>query len=110
MSTYFSKSIPVGGSGITASCWAIVAGTFQLGGEDGPIYGVTVVGYVDEAAREAGAQPIPSASLGYRLMVTDFPAGTDPESMSLTLLYEGVQAVANVNPDDPLSGATLVTA
>lgn len=105
---YFSKSIPVGTTGIDATCWAIIAGTFQLGGANGPVYGVSVVGYVTPEAYAAGAQPIPSASLGYSLTIADFPAGTDPNSMSLTLLYEGVQNVANANPDDPLNGAILV--
>lgn len=110
MSEYFSKSIPVGGTGVNASCWAIIAGTFQLGGPDGPVYGVSVVGYVDAAAYEAGNQPIPSASFAYRLTLANFPAGTDPNSMSLSTLYLGVQNVAEANPDDPLNGATLVTA
>lgn len=108
MSTYFLKSIPIGNSGVNATCWAIIAGTFQLGGSEGPVYGVSVVGFVDAAAYEGGSDPIPSASLPYRLTLADFPAGTDPGSMSLTLLYEGVQSVAEANPNDPLNGAALV--
>lgn len=109
MSEYFSKAIPVGNSGVNASCWVIIAGTFQLGGSDGPIYGVSVVGYVDAAAYEAGNQPIPSANLSYRLTLANFPAGTDPNSMSLSTLYLGVQSVAEADANDPLNGATLVT-
>jgi hypothetical protein len=105
---YFSKSIPIGNTGINATCWVIIAGTFQLGGPNGPAYGVCVVGYVTPEAYEAGAQPIPTASLPYNLTVADFPSGTDPNSMSLTLLYEGVQNVFKANPDDPLNGAELV--
>lgn len=109
MSEYFLKSIPIGTTSVNATCWAIIAGTFQLGGESGPVYGVSVVGYVTPEAYATGAQPIPSASLPYSLTKDDFPAGTDPDSMNLTLLYQGVQAVANSNPDDPLNGAQLVT-
>jgi hypothetical protein len=48
--------------------------------------------------------------LGYNLTLADFPPGTDPNSMSLALLYEGVQTVANADPLDSLNGATLVVA
>jgi hypothetical protein len=106
---YFSKAIPVGTTGIDATCWVILSGTFQLGGDAGPVYGVSVYGYFTPAAYDAGAQPIPTANWNYKLTLADFPAGTDPNSMSLTLLYEGVQNVANANPDDPLNGAILVT-
>jgi hypothetical protein len=43
MVMYFLKSIPIGTTGVNATCWAIIAGTFQLGGENGPVYGVSVV-------------------------------------------------------------------
>jgi hypothetical protein len=108
MPEYFQKTVPIGTTGISASCWAIAAGTFQLGGSDGPVYGVTVLGYVDAAAYSAGFQAVPSASLPYSLTVANFPPGTDPNSMSLNLLYQGVLNVANSNPDDPLNGAVLV--
>lgn len=108
MAEYFEKTIPLGSTGISASCWAIIAGTFQLGGSEGPVYGVTVLGYLDAEAYEMGLQSIPTATLGYRLTVSNFPEGTDPSSMSLGLLYQGVQNAANSNPDDPLNGAILV--
>jgi len=109
MSEYFLKSIPIGNTGVSATCWAIIAGTFQLGGANGPVYGVSVVGYFTPEAYASGAQPIPSASLPYSLTLDDFPAGTDPNSMSLTLLYAGVKFIADNNATDPLNGAQLVT-
>lgn len=108
MSEYFQKTVSIGTTGVSASCWAIIAGTFQLGGADGPVYGVSVLGYVDVAAYKAGFQAIPSASLPYSLTLANFPAGTDPNSMSLDVLYQGVLNVANASPGDPLNGAILV--
>jgi hypothetical protein len=111
MSEYFSKSVAIGNTGISATAWAIVAGTFQLTpGTPGVSYGVTVVGFATPEVLASGGQPIPSASLGYNLTLADFPPGTDPNSMSLALLYEGVQTVANADPLDSLNGATLVVA
>ena len=67
-----SLSVPIGNSGIAASYWRIADGRFDFSalapaqsGEPSAVDGAltyTFVGYLDDAARIAGNDPVPGAS------------------------------------------------
>ncbi len=65
-------SVPIGNSGIAASYWRVADGRFDFSalapaqsGEPSTVDGAltcTFVGYLDEAARTGGNEPVPGAS------------------------------------------------
>lgn len=105
---YFSKSVVIGNTGVTASCWIISS----LAATVVPIPSLTVwvAGWIDLASFQANKAPIPRAVQRYDLNATDLAAYLANGTLPLAQLYTLVAGKQAADAKDDLHGCTLASA
>lgn len=85
------KEVDRENSGVVLGYWHLAQVVQRL---DAKQVEVALHPYLNEAAYKAGKRPAGPA-LHYILVLSDFPAGTDFQSLSVRMLYQAVKAKAD---------------